>query len=80
MAHKKTATVTYNVPQINNFLESIGFPYSASCFRAQYGSQDTISDLEIEKFLRSYFADTNNAQLVYRKMQCAVTGYLFLNK
>jgi len=80
MANKTNKlTVTYAVPAINNFLESIGFPYCASVFRAQYGATETITDLGIEKFLRSYFAETNNAQLVYRKMQCAVTGYMNFN-
>jgi hypothetical protein len=73
---KNKLTVTYQVPAINNFLESIGYPYAASCFRAQYGPQETITDLEIEKFLRYYFADTNKAQFVYRKMETVVTGYV----
>lgn len=77
---KNKSIVTYQVPAVNNFLESIGFPYCASCFRAQYGTQESLTDLQIEKFLRSYFAETNNAQLVYRKMQTAVTGYITFKK
>jgi len=76
LTKSKKLTVTYEVPAVNSFFESIGFPYCASCFRAEWGGKERITDLEIEKFIRYYFADTNKAQLVYRKMECVVTGYM----
>jgi hypothetical protein len=76
MANKTKSIVEYNVAQINCFFESMGFPYAASCFRAQYCKEETITDLQIEKFIRTYFIDSNHAQYLFRKMQTVVTGYI----
>jgi hypothetical protein len=76
MANKTVKEIYYETAPINNFLESLGFPYCASCFRAQYGPVETITSLELEKFIRYYFVESNNAQLVYRKIQAGVTGYI----